>query len=65
VQDDTDIDPAWLQGIHNIGISSGASTPDILVQRVIAALNQHAPHHILPMPGVEEDVVFRLPAELA
>lgn len=65
VQDDNDIDLTWLQGVQRIGISSGASTPEVLVQRVIAALNQHAPLHILPMPGVEEDVVFRLPVELA
>ena len=65
VQDDNEIDSAWLQGVQRIGISSGASTPEVLVQRVIAKLKQHTPHHILPMPGVEEDVVFRLPAELA
>ena len=65
VQDDNEIDSAWLQGVQRIGISSGASTPEVLVQRVIAKLKQHAPHQILPMPGVEEDVVFRLPTELA
>jgi 4-hydroxy-3-methylbut-2-enyl diphosphate reductase len=64
VQDETEVDTAWLQGKSAIGISSGASTPDVLVQQVIAAINQHHTHQILPLPGVEEDVVFRLPAEL-
>jgi 4-hydroxy-3-methylbut-2-enyl diphosphate reductase len=65
VQDDKDIDPAWLQGTHKIGISSGASTPEVLVQGVVEALNKHSPHLIQLLAGVEEDVVFRLPAELA
>lgn len=64
VQDQRDIEPAWLKGIRRIGISSGASTPEVLVQQVIAALNQHTPHQIVTLPGETEDVVFRMPAEL-
>ncbi|MGH2543580.1 MAG: 4-hydroxy-3-methylbut-2-enyl diphosphate reductase, partial [Ardenticatenaceae bacterium] len=51
----------WLDGVHNIGITSGASTPESLVQAVIEALK---PDEVIPIEGVEEDVSFVLPKEL-
>ena len=63
VQDQTEIDPRWLQGVRSVGISSGASTPEVLVQGVVYAL-QHAGTQVQTLPGVNEDVLFRLPAEL-
>ena len=56
-----EIDPAWLAGKAIVGITSGASTPEVLVESVIQAL---APERVTVLSGVEEDVSFSLPREL-
>ena len=56
-----DIDPAWLECVATVGITSGASTPEVLVESVVQALN---PEKVTVLPGVEEDVSFTLPKEL-
>lgn len=56
-----ELDPAWLDGVENVGITSGASTPEELVQAVIERLS---PEDVIPIEGVEEDVSFVLPKEL-
>lgn len=56
-----EIDPAWLEGVATVGITSGASTPEVLVESVVQALN---PEKVTVLPGVEEDVSFTLPKEL-
>lgn len=56
-----EIDPAWLEGKAKVGITSGASTPEVLVESVIRAL---APEKVVMLSGVEEDVAFTLPKEL-
>jgi 4-hydroxy-3-methylbut-2-enyl diphosphate reductase len=68
VQDEHEIDPAWLRSAPRVGVTSGASTPELLVQRVVAALGVLHPDPLTPvvqLAGVREDVSFRLPAELA
>ena len=56
-----EIDPAWLEGMEKVGITSGASTPEVLVESVIEYL---APEKVTILTGVEEDVTFTLPREL-
>lgn len=56
-----EIDPAWLDGAAKVGITSGASTPEVLVESVIQELD---PEKVTMLPGVEEDVSFTLPKEL-
>ncbi len=56
-----EIDPAWLNGKDRVGVTSGASTPEVLVESVIEAL---APDKVTMLSGVEEDVAFTLPREL-
>jgi 4-hydroxy-3-methylbut-2-enyl diphosphate reductase len=56
-----DLDNSWLSGINRVGITSGASTPEILVDEVIKALK---PDDVTTMVGVDEDVTFVLPREL-
>ncbi len=51
----------WLDGIENVGITSGASTPEELVQAVIDCLG---PESVIPIEGAQEDVSFVLPKEL-
>ena len=68
VQDEHEIDPAWLRSAPRVGVTSGASTPELLVQRVVAAIAVLHPDPLTPvvqLPGVREEVSFRLPAELA
>ena len=56
-----EIDPAWLAGKEKVGITSGASTPEVLVEQVIERL---APEIVTMVSGVEEDITFNLPKQL-
>jgi 4-hydroxy-3-methylbut-2-enyl diphosphate reductase len=56
-----EIDPSWLEGRKKVGVTSGASTPEVLVESVIEAL---APEKVTMLTGAEEDVSFTLPREL-
>ena len=56
-----EVDLRWLEGVEKIGITSGASTPELLVEEVIKSL---APEEVIPIEGAEEDVTFVLPREL-
>lgn len=58
------IDPAWLTGKTRIGITAGASAPELLVERVIAYLQTLAHTRVEVLGDVVEDVRFNLPAEL-
>ena len=66
VQEATEIPHDWLADSGRIGVTAGASTPELLVQQVIAALSARHDGLMLPvlqLPGLQEDVLFRLPAE--
>jgi len=65
VQDETELQACWLLGVSKIGITSGASTPEVLVKRVVDTLAKNLSQQVISLPGVQEDVVFRLPLELA
>jgi 4-hydroxy-3-methylbut-2-enyl diphosphate reductase len=56
-----EIDPAWLEGKKKVGITSGASTPEVLVESVIEHLS---PDKVTMVSGVEEDITFNLPKQL-
>lgn len=56
-----EIDPAWLEGVEIVGIASGASTPEILVEEIIKEL---APEKVTLLEGVEENIAFTMPREL-
>lgn len=58
------LQPAWLQGKKKIGISAGASAPEVLVKEVIAALQEMGAAHVEELQGVVENVVFQLPKNL-
>lgn len=55
---------SWLQGKKKIGISAGASAPEVLVQEVIAALKTMGANQVEELQGVVENVVFQLPKNL-
>ncbi|OGA02752.1 MAG: 4-hydroxy-3-methylbut-2-enyl diphosphate reductase [Betaproteobacteria bacterium RIFCSPLOWO2_02_FULL_62_17] len=58
------LDPAWLRGKHRIGLTAGASAPEILVQEVIARLRELGARQVTQLAGIEENVTFPLPKGL-
>jgi len=65
IADGSELDPAWLAGKQRVGITAGASAPEVLVDDVIAALRRLGPVDVSVLPGRQERIEFRLPAELA
>lgn len=59
------IDPEWLVGAQRIGITAGASAPEVLVQDVISRLKALGAVSVRKMRGIEENVAFPLPRELS
>jgi 4-hydroxy-3-methylbut-2-en-1-yl diphosphate reductase len=64
IDDETDIQEAWLEGVETVGVTSGASAPEKLVTRVCDWFRARGVESIEPVRSIEEDVVFRLPVEL-
>jgi 4-hydroxy-3-methylbut-2-enyl diphosphate reductase len=64
IDDETEIDPSWLESIETVGLTSGASAPERLVERVCDWFRAHGVDEVTPFSSVYEDVVFRLPVEL-
>jgi len=60
----SDVDFAWLEGVRTLGITAGASAPEVLVREVVETLAQRFDVHEEPVEGVEENMVFKLPAGL-
>ena len=58
------IDPAWLEGAPRIGVTAGASAPEVLVDEVIARLHELGAGAVQSLDGVVEDVKFPLPSGL-
>jgi 4-hydroxy-3-methylbut-2-enyl diphosphate reductase len=65
IADGSELDPQWLEGAATVGITAGASAPEVLVDDVIASLRRLGPVDVSVLPGREENIEFRLPAELA
>lgn len=64
VDNASQIDSAWLNGKTRIGVTAGASAPEILVQAVINRLKECGAKSVRPLAGVEEHVTFPLPKGL-
>jgi 4-hydroxy-3-methylbut-2-enyl diphosphate reductase len=64
IDDETEIDPAWIDGVEVVGVTSGASAPERLVERVCDWFRERGVTDIEPHQLVDEDVEFRLPVEL-
>ncbi|HEU5405641.1 MAG TPA: 4-hydroxy-3-methylbut-2-enyl diphosphate reductase [Gaiellaceae bacterium] len=64
IDDATGIDDAWFDGVEVVGVTSGASAPERLVQGACDWFRDHGVTEIEPYRLVEEDVEFRLPVEL-
>ncbi|MGH4007272.1 MAG: 4-hydroxy-3-methylbut-2-enyl diphosphate reductase [Pseudonocardiaceae bacterium] len=59
-----EIDPAWLQGVHTVGVTSGASVPEVLVRGVLDFLAERGYEDVQEITTAEEKLVFSLPREL-
>lgn len=64
IADGSQLNPEWLNGVETVGITAGASAPEVLVDDVIDALRRIASVSVSVLPGREENIEFRLPAEL-
>ncbi|CAN5325753.1 4-hydroxy-3-methylbut-2-enyl diphosphate reductase [soil metagenome] len=64
IDDERDMDERWLDGVASVGLTSGASAPERLVERVCDWFRFRGVSEIRPFSNVYEDVVFRLPVEL-
>ncbi|MBV9113875.1 MAG: 4-hydroxy-3-methylbut-2-enyl diphosphate reductase [Hyphomicrobiales bacterium] len=65
VADSTEIDVEWVRDAKVVGVTAGASAPEVLVDDVVRALMRIAPSELSILDGPKENVSFRLPAELA
>lgn len=64
IQRATEIDLAWLDGVETLGLTAGASAPEILVREVVETLGKHRPIREKTITAAEEKMVFKLPRQL-
>ena len=60
----SEIDPAWLEGVGTVGVTSGASVPEVLVGEVLDWLAERGYADVSTVKAAEERLVFALPHEL-
>jgi 4-hydroxy-3-methylbut-2-enyl diphosphate reductase len=65
IADSSELNPEWVRGARVVGITAGASAPEVLVDGVIDALGHLGPVEVSTLSGRQETIEFRLPAELA
>ena len=61
VDDETEIDEAWIEGAEVVGVTSGASAPEWLVERVVRWLRERGAEDVEELRVTEEHVAFGLP----
>ncbi|WP_409421068.1 4-hydroxy-3-methylbut-2-enyl diphosphate reductase [Pseudaeromonas sp. ZJS20] len=64
IDDAAQVEPGWLAGVNTVGITAGASAPEVLVQAVVARLQALGAETVSEFQGPEEDMVFEVPLEL-
>jgi 4-hydroxy-3-methylbut-2-enyl diphosphate reductase len=64
LDDGSELEPAWLDGVATVGLTAGASAPEELVQSVITAIAALHPVTVETLDGIEETLQFRLPPAL-
>jgi 4-hydroxy-3-methylbut-2-enyl diphosphate reductase len=64
IDDEADLDPGWLEGHETVGLTAGASSPEVLVERVVSRLAELGFSDRDDVEIAREDVFFRLPADL-
>ena len=64
IDDENEIEPAWLEGVETVGLTSGASAPESLVRRVLAWFRARGVLEVDELDAIPEDVSFRLPPQI-
>lgn len=64
IADGSELDPDWVRGVRVVGLTAGASAPEVLVEDVINTLRALGPVEVETLDGRQENIEFRLPAEL-
>ncbi|CAM3587075.1 MULTISPECIES: 4-hydroxy-3-methylbut-2-enyl diphosphate reductase [Pseudoalteromonas] len=64
IDDASSIEEIWFDGVAKVGVTAGASAPEVLVQQVISRLKELGGETVVENPGQEENVVFAVPVEL-
>ena len=64
VNDSSEVDPQWFDGVVNVGVTAGASAPEYLVENIVAALRENGYGELEEVEMVDEDVRFSLPSDL-
>ncbi|ALO41375.1 4-hydroxy-3-methylbut-2-enyl diphosphate reductase [Pseudoalteromonas phenolica] len=64
IDDASCVDANWFKDIKSVGVTAGASAPEVLVQQVITRLKELGGKTVVENPGIEESIVFAVPAEL-
>ncbi len=65
IADGSELQSEWVRGARTVGLTAGASAPEVLVEGVIEALARLGPVEVSTLAGPDETIEFRLPAELA
>ena len=65
IADGSEVEAAWFRNADTVGITAGASAPEVLVEDVIDALRRLGPVEVSELTGRQETIEFRLPPELA
>ena len=65
IADSSELQPEWVRDARTVGLTAGASAPEVLVEGVIDALGRLGPVEVSTLDGREETIEFRLPVELA
>jgi 4-hydroxy-3-methylbut-2-enyl diphosphate reductase len=61
VEDESELQPVWLEGVKTVGVTAGASTPEHLIRKVCDRLKEFGAGSIRQLPGLAETIRFRLP----
>ena len=64
IDDEKQINPVWIEGLERVGVTAGASAPEVLVKKVVDTLTRGEAERASQLPGVEENITFSLPKEL-
>jgi 4-hydroxy-3-methylbut-2-enyl diphosphate reductase len=64
IADGSEIKPEWLKDVDVVGITAGASAPEVMVMDAVNALRKFAPVELATLPGQDENIEFRVPLEL-
>ena len=64
IDDASNVEADWFNSVNAVGVTAGASAPEVLVQQVITRLKELGGNQVVENPGEEENIVFAVPVEL-